>query len=235
MDKLKCLNNNHSSWETCWKTFVTLEVPRNSNTILNAPTSELSKLYPCELCEFKVLMIRLRRACDLIENRQIGAKNNVSSDWSRFIEIHSKNSDQYLNRFDCRWLISILDTYIDYGTIAESKNAMLATSLVNYEKFAITESLCVHNRSDRFPIIQSKIFNRTQKPIWSGLKTIQLSNDDFPTNFFKRYANTLKDTPIILKIYNKLMKVMINDSRSTINIIMKSSPKIEARIKDEFK
>ena len=72
----------------------------------------------------------------LIQNlrRNIDVENN----WRKLHEIIETNINDICKTLNTRWLISICDTYIDYGSEIESRNAMIIVLIANMEKLAQT-------------------------------------------------------------------------------------------------
>jgi len=96
----------------------------------------------------------------------------------------------------------MLDTYADYGNPEISRNALLATTIVNCEKMFKTKDMCF--------TLTPKPFRGEKRILFaSGLDTFILVKADMPRNFFIRLQRSISTTPIIHTMFKRLMKLLI--------------------------
>ena len=60
---------------------------------------------------------------------------------ARFRSLLDEGGTDLLDSFSTRWLVSIADTFVDFGTGSERGNAMIVVVLANVAKLAETERL----------------------------------------------------------------------------------------------
>jgi len=198
-EKLFCADDSHQNRENCCESF-NLFRKRASwpENIMDRPIDSIRSEPRCEAMLVRQLITRLRRGA-------------IPGDWSVFQELVEGHIDYYLGLSSSRTLLSILETYVDHGTTAESKNALIAISLISYEKLVQTRNQyfsCNEVESDGEP-----------KLLWSGMTTFRTERGDMPRNFFARLFRTLSDTPMILLIFHRLMTDAFQDPRFTLRFL----------------
>lgn len=114
------------------KKLCTIEHHRNSNHCLQAleniktpypgSAADLEKAVPCLLQRLKHRIIHLRRGL------------NGGEDWLFFKKEVEDNIHYLCSVMSTRWLVSICDSFVDYGSDIERSNALLLSSLVNWER-----------------------------------------------------------------------------------------------------
>lgn len=116
-----------------------------------------------------------------------------------------------LNQLNSRWLVSICDSYADFGKPIEARNALLISTFLNWERLAASY---IHwsepSRTTR--CIDNPVDPKNQ-PLWDGLVTVQLTRGDTINNLLIRYAKLLENTPHLLRIWHTLLdRLKNNDS-----------------------
>ncbi len=149
--------------------------------------------------EIKSLIILLRR------------QKETDTVWPRFNGLVNDKIDQICSNFDTRWLVSIADTYADYGTPIEQRNAMFVSIVVNFEKLWATNLLMYD-----IQLNQNKL-NRLKKnriiPLWDGMYSFNINHGDMVNNLFLRIRRLIKDTPVIEKIFETVLdRILKNDT-----------------------
>jgi len=113
------------------------------------------------------------------------------------------NLNLALSQLNTRWLISVCDSYADHGDNVESRNALLISSFLNWERLAETYL----RWSD--PGLQSLKVDHPvplqNEPLWDGLITVHLRRGDTVNNLLIRYARVLRPTPVLLAIWRELL------------------------------
>lgn len=199
---MDCKNNKHITIKECYATFLSLEISRQDNSILDISQKELLNT-PCEFVLFKKLLIRLRRG--------------QSEDWSIFKGIFERNITTMLSVMNSRWLLSIIDTYADYASDLECGNALAISNIFTLEKIHATDNI-IFNKT-----LKVKQARMEQFPLWDGLLTIRLNLDDMPRNFLLRNLTVLSKTPILKKIFIELFKRAYESKDFSINVLFNNS------------
>ena len=121
------------------------------------------------------------------------------------------NLNLVVNQLNSRWLVSICDSYADFGRPMEARNALLISTFLNWERLAASY---IHwsepNRTTRR--VDNPVDPKNY-PLWDGLITVQLTRGDTINNLLIRYAKLLKNTPHLLRIWRALLdRLKDNDS-----------------------
>ena len=131
-------------------------------------------------------------------------KNTTERNWIEFKEILETNLDQVCIILDTRWLISVCDTFVDYGSDIERRNAMLVVQFANLEKLWATY-LLMYDIS-----LNSEKLNQLKKnkiiPLWDGMYSFNILHGDMTNNMFSRMDLLMKETPVIEKIYQVVLE-----------------------------
>lgn len=135
----------------------------------------------------------------------------TSATFLSFRQLIEGHLDLALDQLDSRWLISICDSYADFGDPITARNALLISTFLNWERLAASyiqwaEPLRTTRRVDN-PAPPSNA------PLWDGLVTVQLARGDTTNNLLIRYARLLEETPHLLRIWRALLeRIRNNDS-----------------------
>lgn len=223
----------HDDYSQCVNMLIK-EIDRKDNKILEIPTDKLEETYSCSIDLIKKLIIRLRRAMPAgTISHSYGLNQYAKNDWNLFDKIIKRDIDDICLHLDDRWIMAILDTYVDYGTNDECKNAMLGVLFIRMERIFLTEQFAfrgidVKNRKGK--IKKDTIIRRERITGWDKIKSTQMLVDDFYPNFFYRLIETMQDTPEIYKMNKKIMLNAINSSNSSIGLICSISSWIRKQI-----
>ena len=148
--KMQCAE--HKNIQECYNAFDKFTVARKNNRICIIPLHRLHKNTHCTFVYLKKLLIRLRR-------------NNAAADWVAFKGTFETYADEIIPIMNGRWLVSMLDTYVDYADPIESRNAMIALSFPSYEKFVRSIDMCYDSTRNKFKGVNRHKF-------CSGLDTV---------------------------------------------------------------
>lgn len=131
--------------------------------------------------------------------------------WSQFTELIENNLVEICQVLDTRWLISICDTYADYGDPVARRNAMLVVQTANFEKLWATHLLMYDlklNEEKTEQLKKNKII-----PLWDGMYSFNINHGDMMNNFFARVDELMMDTPVINEIYKTVVqRIKENDT-----------------------
>ena len=155
--------------------------------------------------ELKPYIIELRKGINPEEN------------WAKFKSIVEKNIKQICDSVDTRWLISICDTFVDYGNDIECRNALCIVTLFNMEKLAQTNSLLFNkekNITNEIALKKSELID-----LWDGVTSFDIVCGDLTNNLFLRFENKLKPTPILHLLFKTLLaRLKKNNSSILVNL-----------------
>ena len=142
---------------------------------------------------------------------------NIEKNWGKFREMVNNDIDRVCQELDTRWLISVCDTFVDYGTPVEKRNAMLVSQLANFEKLWETYLLMFDIKQNPFKVEQLK--RNKVIPLWDGMYSFNINHGDMTRNLFTRIEKLMVDTPVIQRIYfSVISRIKMNDTiLATIN------------------
>lgn len=145
------------------------------------------------------LIISLRKSEDIDDN------------WIEFRNIVEQNIEEVCKILDTRWLISVCDTYVDYGDDIIRRNAMLVVQIVNFEKLWATNFLMYDINLN--PEKLEKLKKNKIIPLWDGMYSFNINHGDLTNNLFDRIEDLLEQTPVIEKIYKTIIqRIKENDT-----------------------
>lgn len=128
-------------------------------------------------------------------------RRNVDENFKKFDEIIKSSIDK-ITDFNIRWCISVCDTYADFGTPDERRNAMMISLFVNLMKIG-----------DSMYWGQEPNICKAVIPTFNGLNTIDFRADNMILNLSARLNRLLKETPHLWKIWRKIITAVIQDFR----------------------
>lgn len=172
------------------------------------------------LREIKSLIVCLRRQKDL------------DIHWPRFTILVHDNLDQICTTCDTRWLVSITDTFANYGTPIERRNAMFVSIVANFEKLWATNLLMydVHfNQAKLKRLKKNRII-----PLWDGMYSFNINRGDMTNNLFGRVYSLLEDTPVIRKIFDTVLERIKSNDTTLANLELYHTRLFEAPRKRSF-
>ena len=131
--------------------------------------------------------------------------------WSSFRELVENNLDEVCKIFDTRWLVSICDTYADFGDPVTRRNAMLVVQTANFEKLWATQLLMYDLKLNEEKI--DKLRKHKIIPLWDGMYSFNINHGDMTNNFFARVNDLMVETPVIEAIYQTVIqRIKENDT-----------------------
>jgi len=164
-------------------------------------------------------------------------KNNIETNFEKFKRIIECNIHNICQDLNTRLLISICDTYADFGTPIEQRNALIISVLINMEKLAQTHLLLYDIKLNHEKII---LLRKGEKfPLWDGMTSFNLKGGDLTNNMLKRIIQKLDSTPLLLKIFNTLLSrlreynTILNNLNYYHKNVFNTTPK--KKLKDKIK
>lgn len=195
--KLSCSVKEHRSLEDCLAWFEDTKDPQDC-----APEA-LEEAVPCLPVRIKHRIVRLQR--------------RTHNDWPAFRAEVESNLDAILAHFDTHALVSICDTYADYGDPVERRNAMMISLITGWEKLAETQrmaqgTLC----SDAVDAAASAAITRP-RGLGDGITSIPAtSGANVLPNLFSRLAGLVCESPVIFRILQTVIDRMRRHEHSTL-------------------
>lgn len=245
MDKKYCSKDSHDTANRCASSIskMTYRTINNSGTLdavsieascrlYDLSTEQINNKFECNVEKMNILTHRLRRCLPKNRIAYAGMLNPYSKeDWILYKSIYEEDCDYYNSIFSDRWLLSILDTYIDYGDVIESKNAMIASLFIRYERISGTEAYsCRHYIDNRTDFDEKKIKRNSRVEIWPSILTTHMPVDDYYINLFSRHMYCLRETPNIKNLFVRFVKNAMSSDKSLISVICKTSPWVKEKI-----
>ncbi|MEM9175674.1 MAG: hypothetical protein AAGC67_10600 [Myxococcota bacterium] len=112
--------------------------------------------------------------------------------------------DLALDQLDSRWLVSICDSYADFGDPIESRNALLISTWLNWERLAATYARAA--TPERTAQALEARPPAPVAPLWDGLFTVHLAHGDTSNHLLARLARSLEATPVLERIWRTLLE-----------------------------
>ena len=144
----------------------------------------------------------LPEVIDLITDLRKGRESVAN--WLELKRLVENNTAQVCREADTRWLVSILDTYADFGDEVEKRNALLVVQIANFEKLWATNLLMYdvnENKEKLKELRRNKVI-----PLWDGMYSFNINHGDMTGNFFGRLESMLEGSPVILEIYRTIIE-----------------------------
>jgi hypothetical protein len=191
----------------CLFNFYYLELPKNDNLILDLSLDRLKAKINCDLALIKILMIRLRRRKNLKDWNlfKLLLENNLDFILNTTIKVQKFNNSPIHTGVRLRWLISLLDTFIDNGNSVESRNAFIVTIFQRNEKIFST-------LMDYYDLEKKNNYEFKYDRELCGFH-INLSTD-LIINYVNRLNTLLSNTPLILKIFKHILNHIMKEKKS---------------------
>jgi len=141
----------------------------------------------------------LQRAQHLIA--ELRNRRGVEENWTGFRDLIERNLRRVVDTFSSRWLISVCDTYADYGGPVQSRNALLISLLVSMGR--LSDSL--YEDRDIRPERVDQLSNGWP-PQYDGLQSMHLHRQDTLLNLAKRLTRSLMGDPVMHSIYLTILR-----------------------------
>lgn len=157
------------------------------------------------------------RAFDLIVRCR---RSRDEAAWTELRALVEADVDAFCEGSDTRWLVSVCDTYADYGEPLEQAAAMLIVLLVNWEKLAWSLRLV----SNPEPPRQAEPED-CQTPLWDGVASLHLRSRgcDMPENLFRRLRHALIPVPHLARIFQSVGSRLIDADDATPALLTAAS------------
>ena len=145
-----------------------------------------------ELCLYIVhLIIRLRREVEVERSVRL------------FFDIVYAHQALFIQHLSSRWLISVLDTFVDYGSQEEKIQAMNVIVVFNMLKLSETERI-FSRCTGQFPP-QDCLHPYGKEFLWDGMQPMDLCKGDMLANMLRRISFCLEDNAFIFAVFVELL------------------------------
>jgi hypothetical protein len=192
-----CLREDHATISDC---LASLEFDI-SDQELALESTQMDALQTCMFRRVKVYIVRLRR--------------ERSADWPFFKREVEGNIDLLCRALNTRWLISIMDTYADYGDSIERRDAMLVSLMVTWEKLAQTYLNAIEVSVSNEQVEKMK---DTRFVIWDGIDTMMLGRGaDVHRNLFGRLSRILEKSPVIRQVFKAVVSRLLEHEATLLS------------------
>lgn len=200
--------------------FTMFEVPRDDLDIMMSHPILMFK-DGCDLLNLKKLMIRLRRG-----KRSKGWRGRFtgidytyqSLDWELFRLLVISNLEILIKYLDARYLWSVVDTFVDYGSSVEKLAGLSISNWMYQERFSQTLNNIYNLYEKASPVLDSQYL------YWGGMRSNLLRADDAMDVFITKNLECLTEVPYLKSIFIELMNRAAIEDGSTIGINFKHSP-----------
>ncbi len=135
---------------------------------------------------------------------QLRRHRNTDYAWKVVYNLVENNPEKICEVLNTRWLISIADTYADFGNDIEKRNALYITMLGNFEKLFQTRMLMYDLSLNPMKVEQLK--HRKVVPLWDGMTSFNIQEGNMTNNMFYRIREMLKATPSLEVIFETIMQ-----------------------------
>src|SRR6056300_468971 len=116
-----------------------------------------------------------------------------------------ENLDDIIEKWNSRWMLSIIDTYADMGKSIERSNATLISHVFNSVRMFDSYLELCHN-----PSMDEEYFQTIKQiPLWDGFLTFNLRYGNTMENCFARIDGCLNNTPHLKRMYEELLTRMM--------------------------
>ncbi len=169
-------------------------------------SQELGDAVHCIFSRLKHRIIRLRR--------------RSHDDWPYFVGEIEQHLEDLCSCLNTRWLVSICDTYADFGSPVEKGNAMCISLIANWEKLALTHRRAFGLENGVFPDRARLAEMKSPLPLWDGMTSMVLdAGANALPNMFSRLSRLTESTPVLQKILLTILERMRQNNRSTLSEI----------------
>ena len=134
--------------------------------------------------------------------KELRNSRDIDSNWPAFEVLVRHNQNEIVPRFSMRWLRSICDTFADFGTPTERRDALAISVFINMVRFAETVAYL------RGPILTDRLVTAKSRrlPLYEDLWTFHIDRQDVFLNVSKRMARQMQGTGLMEKIWREVLR-----------------------------
>lgn len=190
----KC-KKNINNVAPCISNLEAIHFPFQKRTDSDIPDLQTVKALKCKYKQLKYCICALRR--------------KKIQYWYLFDQIVTQNIDELCATLNARWIVSICDTYIDYGS-DEEKCGSIAISTLN---FCFTLTNCIYHAREKINP-KSNILNKICSVSYDTSFMFKNENDFFE-NYLRRFIFSIKKSEKINKLGAAFLQRQMKD-KSTL-------------------
>ena len=133
--------------------------------------------------------------------KELRNSRDVERNWAHFEKLVRGNQESIVRGFSMRWLRSICDTFADFGTPDERRDALAISVFINMVRFAETVAYL------RGPILPDKLAQAKGRrlPLYEELWTFDVDKQDVFLNVSKRMARQLRGAGLMEAIWREVL------------------------------
>ncbi|CAB4817442.1 unannotated protein [freshwater metagenome] len=155
--------------------------------------------------------------------RDLRNHRSVETNWPAFRELVETHLPELLRTVSTRWLISICDTYVDFGEPLRARHAMSISFFVNMLRLAETVKYVRPDVSaERLAEARGALI-----PLYDEVCTFSIDKQDVFLNLTRRFNALLCDDPVMEAIWREILK-RLHAGNNVITEMAHGSP-VEAR------
>ena len=134
--------------------------------------------------------------------KELHNSRDVERNWGNFDKLVRQHQDSIVRDFSMRWLRAICDTYADFGTPNERRDALEISVFVNMVRFAETVAYL------RGPFLPGKLAQAKSRrlPLYDDLWTFNIDKQDVFLNVSKRMARQLRGSGLMEAIWREVLR-----------------------------
>ena len=206
-----------------------MEFARDDNSLLTLAPEVIAGRFPRHLA-FKVLLVRLRRG-----SRGLGSFPVLKAvdyefrdaDWRNFQSLMRANIGFFTRTLNSRMMLSVVDTYTDFGTGEDRAVSLLIANIFVEERIFFSVQAAFDFVPRKSPILERQL------PMWDGFFANRLAGDDVFKVWLNRHQTVMADAnPVLAAMYYRMFTLMIEHGVSAINLNIQSGPRLGEHIRE---
>ncbi|MDK2921216.1 MAG: hypothetical protein PWR24_773 [Desulfonauticus sp.] len=131
----------------------------------------------------------------------IRRKVELGNNLEKFFFLVKNENIHLAENLNLRWIVSVMDTIIDYGERVESLTALIFSVIVNLIKLSETEKKYFYKKVVT-PVLDD---NGYRKEIFDGLTCFNIYTGDMVANLFSRINQKILEVDYLVPYFNTLL------------------------------
>ena len=193
------------------------KISQKKYNLFNLPREDNSLSF-CDVLNEKDNSIKLKKYIILLR------RNGSGEVFKHFKNFVIKNFKDILLEFNLRNLVSLLDTFIDWGSDSEKLKAYTIVSFVYHERFHLT-NLSIYNSRRKGKL---NLMHQTNA---LSTHSIRLAYDDAPILFLYRIGEIVKGDDLFRLIWVRVFNMLVKDKRFMISTLLEN---MGSEMKDDY-
>ncbi len=206
-----------------------MEFARDDNSLLSLAPDLIVERFPRHLA-FKALLVRLRRGSRGLASFPVLKAVDYAfrdADWRNFQALLAANIGFFTRTLNSRMMLSVVDTYTDFGTGEDRATSLLIANIFVEERIFFTVQAAYDLVPKERPILERQI------PMWDGFLANRLAGDDVFKVWLNRHQTVMAEAnPVLAAMFYRLFVLMIEHGVSAINLNIRAGPQLGPHIKE---